>query len=72
MTFEGDYPSGAAVGIALDIFHSSIGISELEDFIIDPGDPNTKEILEEAEGYESYSATCDGEVARIGEALDLT
>jgi hypothetical protein len=57
---------GIAVGAALDVFHRSVAVSELEDYEITALHPETLVVLSESESYVQGSGP-DGEVDRIGD-----
>lgn len=67
VTLDEDVPKeGHAVGAALDVFHESIGISDLEDFEVSTLNPKDQKFIAQADDYEEGFGP-DGVAERIGD-----
>lgn len=67
-----DLSNPIAAGVALDMFHSNVAVSVLDDFEFHVVDPVMEVVLHQADEYESYSGESHGgDVFQISSNVEL-
>jgi hypothetical protein len=66
VAFSGEVVRFKACSVALDIFHSNVGINRLDDFVILVHDSDGNLLHEEA-GHVAYSCEDDGDVEKLND-----